>query len=283
MITLDVPPKLILPDHYQANRPAIIRPVGDLANFFPVEIDRKTRRAIVSKLAKLGLIDDRAEAVKLVDAAIPFGMFGKSAKPITVAYLANPFTNSVQSTYTYTSQPLGDAVNRWIVIAYNTEAGGVYSSGSVGGVSTSMFYDAPASTVSVKWLKAQLTSAVGTTGTITVTVTGGSGHAVFGVWVVYGPWNGVATATAENSGGAVTNPSVTATVPDQGYMLAAGRNTSGTNFGTLTNATERFDQSTGGGQMVLNGGDYQNTTGSSLSRTITFSSSSARASAVVIS
>lgn len=69
MIILDTPPTLILPDHYQSNRPAIIRPVGDLASYFPVELDRKTRRAIVADLVKRGDIDK---------AAIPFGMFSKA-------------------------------------------------------------------------------------------------------------------------------------------------------------------------------------------------------------
>jgi hypothetical protein len=77
MISLDLPPKLILPDHYQATRPAIIRPVGDLASYFPVELDRKTRLAIVADLVRRGDIDK---------AAIPFGMFKGASGPTDSLY-----------------------------------------------------------------------------------------------------------------------------------------------------------------------------------------------------
>lgn len=79
MIILDEAPKLILPDHYRANRPAIIRPGVDLASYFPFELDRKARRVIASELVKIGAIEDRAEARQLVEAAIPFGMFKPGA------------------------------------------------------------------------------------------------------------------------------------------------------------------------------------------------------------
>lgn len=203
-------------------------------------------------------------------------------EPVTVAYLASRSTSSLLLTHTYTGVPLGDQVDRWIIIAWNNEQASPYSSGSVGGEATSVLYDAPSSPNQVKWLKAKLTSAVGTTGTVSITFTGAGTHAVFGFWVVYGDWNGLPYGTEENIGGAVLNPSVTADVPNNAYMLAAARNTSGTNFGTITNATERFDVSTGSGQMVLTGGDYINTSGSLVSRTITFSSADARASGVVI-
>lgn len=91
MIALDVPPKLILPDHYQANRPAIIRPVGDLARYFPVELDRKQRRAIVAELVKLGAVDDRAKASKLIEAAVPFGSF---APGVHLSFVASNNGNS---------------------------------------------------------------------------------------------------------------------------------------------------------------------------------------------
>lgn len=106
MITLDAPPKLILPDHYQASRPAIIRPVGDLARYFPVELDRKQRRAIVAELVKRGAVDDRAEASKLIEAAIPFGMFATAPIPVTLTYVDN--STSLAATITV---PAGAANN----------------------------------------------------------------------------------------------------------------------------------------------------------------------------
>lgn len=77
MIILDQPPNIFLPQ-----RPAIIRPVTDIAGYFPVDFDRATRRAITSNLAIRGLVECRSGAASNIEqAAIPFGMF--AARPIS--------------------------------------------------------------------------------------------------------------------------------------------------------------------------------------------------------
>lgn len=64
MIDFVEPPKLWIPE-----RPAIIRPGIDIARYFPVDLDRHARRAIVSELIKSGRVEK---------GAIPFGMFSKA-------------------------------------------------------------------------------------------------------------------------------------------------------------------------------------------------------------
>ena len=54
---LELPPQLILPSHYAGNRPAIIRPELDLARYFPVQISRGERRAILAELRRAGRTD----------------------------------------------------------------------------------------------------------------------------------------------------------------------------------------------------------------------------------
>lgn len=82
---IDQPPQLIIP------KPAIIRPFVDVESYFPVKLDRQTRRAIMAELAKLVPYDEKKPPTlqELVDAhpaakaAIPFGMF---AAPYVVTY-----------------------------------------------------------------------------------------------------------------------------------------------------------------------------------------------------
>ncbi len=66
MIVTAPPPSLILPDHYQHNRPAIIRPGLDLASYFPENMNRGWRRAVTAELLKKGRLDK---------AMIPPGVF----------------------------------------------------------------------------------------------------------------------------------------------------------------------------------------------------------------
>lgn len=77
VIELPALPDLIFPEHYQANRPAIIRPGVDLKSYFPVDFDRRTRRAVLAELAKTGR----------VEAAFPFAMAAAARQTgISVTY-----------------------------------------------------------------------------------------------------------------------------------------------------------------------------------------------------
>jgi hypothetical protein len=54
---IDQPPPLILPDHWAAKRPAIIRPELDPQRHFPVQIGRAERRAVQTELLRQGRAD----------------------------------------------------------------------------------------------------------------------------------------------------------------------------------------------------------------------------------
>lgn len=89
---IDQTPQLILPDHYQLNKPAIIRPFVDVESYFPVKLDRQTRRAIMAELEKIvpynknnpPTLQELVNAHPAAKAAIPFGMF--TPPPYVVAY-----------------------------------------------------------------------------------------------------------------------------------------------------------------------------------------------------
>lgn len=52
------PPALILPSHYEAHRPAIIRPEVDPLRYFPVALTRSERRAVIAELRRSGRVVD---------------------------------------------------------------------------------------------------------------------------------------------------------------------------------------------------------------------------------
>lgn len=229
MITLDVPPKLILPDHYQSNRPAIIRPGVDPANFFPVEIDRKTRRAIVSKLAKLGLTDDRAEAVKMVDAAILFGMFKVGAKPPAA------FTYSVYnaSGTSFAGVNFGTAHSkRLIVVVMGTLNTNDATACTIGGISATNVV-----TLDDNPMVCQIFSAAVPTGTSgTITFTKGSDDTYISVYSIYPD---SATATATNSSATASTPVTMTLAVTSGGVSIFGIQDRGSNAftGTWSGAT----------------------------------------------
>lgn len=106
MIILDQAPELILPAHYRDARPAIIRPGVNPDTFFPVQWDRKNRRAFVSELVKTGRID-RDDAVKIAT-AIPFGFFAPaSGGPDATIVFKNAVTNANSNVTSFTNTHAG--------------------------------------------------------------------------------------------------------------------------------------------------------------------------------
>lgn len=262
MIILDTPPTLILPDHYQANRPAIIRPVGDLANFFPVEIDRKTRRAIVSKLAKLGLIDDRAEAAKMVDAAIPFGMFGKTI-PFSLTFIDVLVNNSDTSSYSFGSVTLSDpgllvylfsarsASNSAVTWTGSTIAGNsvaLHASLSNGGA------DLQAMAVGAVAVPA---GSISISGALSNTMS----RAAVAVWLIqgYNSSSPVSTAYSSSENQNTSSRNVTLTsIPAGGCAVYMALATSADLTYSWSGATERFDAS--GGEVRNSAADKETAT-----------------------
>lgn len=279
MITLDVPPKLILPERYQANRPAIICSVGDLASYFPVDIDQKTQQAIVTKLTKLGFIDDRAKASKLIEAAIPFGVFKPSSR-VLVEFTDSAITSADTTSYSFTNIAIGSG-ERYVIVCVGHASTRDTSTVSVAGSSCTQVYD-PGSTSLLlpSWWKVYLGSGVGTTGTVAVTGPSADSNGCFvGVWVVSPNWGGTIGASANNGSAAQTNPAITMTIPPNGWALTAARNPNNLDF-TFTNSTLRFNENAGN-NFRGGGSDYLNT-GASASRTITANATNARHSGIVV-
>ncbi len=54
---IDLPPPLILPDHWVGNRPAIIRSEVDPQRYFPAQISRAERRAVHAEFRRQGRVD----------------------------------------------------------------------------------------------------------------------------------------------------------------------------------------------------------------------------------
>ncbi len=120
MIELAQPPSLILPDHYLANRPAIIRPGLDVARYFPVEIDRKTRRAIVSDLVSKGRLapEQARRVVQGMAFPYPIAKAGASGPDPELAFRRVQRGSTASSTtHTYTNVPIGAANANRVVYA----------------------------------------------------------------------------------------------------------------------------------------------------------------------
>ncbi|OEO32759.1 hypothetical protein VW23_009945 [Devosia insulae DS-56] len=54
---IELPPPLVLPDHWVNKRPAIIRPEFDPQRYFPALSNREERRAIEAELLRKGRMD----------------------------------------------------------------------------------------------------------------------------------------------------------------------------------------------------------------------------------
>jgi hypothetical protein len=106
VLILDQPPELVLPERYREGCPAIIRPNVDLARYFPVEVDRRTRRAIVSELVKQGRVEQ---------GAIPFGMFVRKGVQ-TLTY--NSETHDAASTAGSLAVPAATAAGDLLVMHF---------------------------------------------------------------------------------------------------------------------------------------------------------------------
>lgn len=279
MIDFIEPPKLILPEHYNASRPSIIRPGIDFRTFFPVEIDQEKRIAIVKEITKLGLTDDRSGVTKMVEAAIPFGMFAPN-KGIVVTFLDSVITSADTTSYIFTDISIGTG-NRYIIVCVGHASTRDTSTVTVAGNPCTQIYD-PGSTSLLlpSWWVVSLTSVVGATGTIGVTGPSSDSNGCFlGIWAVTNNWDGTINASANNGSSAQTNPAITMTIPSGGWALTAARNPSNLDF-TFTNSNLRFNENAGNNFRGA-GSDYQNT-GASASRTITANATSSRHSGIVV-
>jgi hypothetical protein len=171
---LDAPPQLILPDHYQANRPAIIRP------------GRSGVPSVQEILAQDGQ--------KL--GAIPAGMF-KPSGPICT-YIGRTVTATELTNYSHAAVNIGTpAADRLVVLvvanSVSIQADRSITGGTVGGVTCAVV--ANAHNPAINSNNCAILSALvptGTTATVTVTNSGAVANNGFDVFTI----TGLASTTA---------------------------------------------------------------------------------------
>ena len=243
MIIFDNPPELILPNHYKDARPAIIRSGINPDTYFPVEWDRKTRRAFVSELVKSGRID-RNDAEKIA-VAIPFGMFkpaaGGGGGPSGLAFQSVSSDTTSLTTYSFTSIGIGTAAaDRYVIVGVTgATAGGspTISSVSIDGTNGTIGVQASNGFSAVAGIVARLVTA-GTSITISVTYSLSMNRCSIGVWTFYG----LTDATPQNTQSSQSDPAtatLTATVGMPAFVIYYQRsNPAGVTWGSPFNTPD---------------------------------------------
>lgn len=240
MIILDQAPELILPAHYRDARPAIIRPGVNPETFFPVQWDRKERRAFVSDLVKIGRVD-RDDAVKIAT-AIPFGMFKPIAAggvPFGITYVGTATDASNLTTYDFGSFSIPN--DGYVIVGVVSEAGAArtISSVSIGGTNGTIYaqYD------TTNWVPHGFAYRSVTAGSqnITVVFSAGMSRAAIAVWVIT-----TSTQTAPNAGAnaawaaGVTSRAPSFNIPTNGVAAYICYRATASNT-TWSSATEQGD------------------------------------------
>ena len=214
-----------------------------------------------------GTYEDSGGCIEVTPPSPPFG----------VSYLGNDDNSSDLTTYSFTSQPLGNAdAARYIIVAVNGHRGDaanrVLNSASIAGVSASIVVQATHSPGSSSAVSAIIIAAVptGTTGTISLTFSGIMHAASVGVYrtVNLPSATPYATATDNTPSSGVVNPNVN--TPGNGLVIAASSQRNG---GTVTfnGVTKNFDVDSRTSDYVAAGMAYP--VAASTPRAITITSS----------
>lgn len=126
MITLDTPPAIILPDHYHAKRPAIIRPGADLADSFP-KLQAAIPFGIFAGYKATGAQFDGADWMKRGGDLTSIA----SSKKATFSFWIKPETNgTTRNLFNAVQNPTGsDGRTRAIISSLNRFAFTVHNSG----------------------------------------------------------------------------------------------------------------------------------------------------------
>lgn len=239
---LDLPPQLILPEHYEARRPAIIRPEVDPRRYFPVELTRAERRAIVAELRRSGRLDKA-----MLPGMAP--IIAGGAPPATITFAGSTaVANSGASPRTFTDHAIGPAGNRWVVVGAGQRVNGSISGVTItGNAMTEVVANLHGSTTSTSssglWIYYYPT---GTTATIVVSVTGtpvaGAG---IGVWALYDLLSDTPTDTQTPDG---TPNTASLTVAAGGVCVGIVQNlgSSGTRTNSWSGMSERYDNNESG-------------------------------------
>lgn len=171
MIVLDAPPQLILPE-----RPAIIRPGVDIERYFPFDMNRHDRRAVIKELVDAGRLPPEQARQVTRAMAIPFGQFkGNALAPFSVTWAGNgnvnPGSGNVHTVtgVSYGTAPTGSNLRYVFVYVGSSRIGSnKVNSLTIGGVAATIVAQ-QASAVENGGCFAYVAMQTGTSGSVVVT------------------------------------------------------------------------------------------------------------------
>lgn len=183
---IDLPPLLILPDHYVAARPAVISAAVNPARYFPVAMTRLERRAVVAELRNVGRLNR-----SMLPGMVPI-VGGRRAPPV-LSFNAGYSSNADSTSYSFSTS--GIAAGDKLVIAtahWNSTAtlrsvttrtiGGVAATSAIGGSTAVSGTSGSSIGVDIFYLR---TSAANPTIAWSLDASG-SVRAYMGVWIIEG-------------------------------------------------------------------------------------------------
>lgn len=210
---IELPPPLILPETFQAKRPAIIRHEVDPARYFPAEVTRLERRAIVAELRRTGRVLAMLPGMVPVITRTPL-----SAVAATLGGTAFNATGESSTTFTALTYGAAAASGRYVAALFGADStAGQPSSVIIGGI-----YAAPlsradngGSDIAEIWIAPVPT---GTSGNVVI-AWNGSGATRKACTLV--SLTGLLSATAANTATSTATPSLlTIDCPAGGIILA---------------------------------------------------------------
>lgn len=259
---IELPPPLILPAHFEGNRPAIIRPAIDLARYFPVQISRGERRAILAELRRAG----RVEA--MLPGMVP--VIAGARAPATSTWLGSASSGTDLSSYNFSAINLDPAVGLKVLVAVaEANASGGVTGVTVGGNAATKVFDPVAVAglgvnAPTLWLADYPTD---TGDTISITLSGTTARCAIGAWAVDDLQSSTFRDYIAQEG--VTSPTGTIDCPAGGFIIGVWSNHSsgGNATSSWTGITERADIDVEGGRYTSFASD--NFAAEQVARTIT--------------
>lgn len=197
------------------------------------------------------------------------GLIGSAKEPDRGVKLLGAMGQATGPNFVFNGVNLGEpGTGRKLLIATFMSDNGTMSNFTIGGVAPAYVYN-PTATAQIlpRFWAMDCPPSMGTSAQALVTINSQDNFGM-AIWSVFG-WDGSTVLQSFNSGsGAATTLSAAFTsVPNGGALIGVIRNV-GSLASTWTNADEVFDQQASG-SLYFSGAQYQNLSGSAISRTVT--------------
>lgn len=187
-------------------------------------------------------------------------------EPPSVQYIAYYSTDSNLTTYTFSSVDFGNPDDRSLVVigvAGRQGSNISVSSATIGGVSATNVTTSTADNACSGLFAANLTAS---SGTVTVTLSGGADALTIAVWAIYDLTTFAAQSASSNQGSSISAISTNITTRPNGALIAmAACNNGSVRTFTWSNATENFETliSGGAGNSTCSGASNKTVSGAS--------------------